>query len=311
MSALAEIQDRIQSTNELIAQYERAIMEYRDKAPPSLSANIRALEKLCRTLEREFVEIAREQELEVFRYRLLASGEPPSLGVIGDTWMKFQNLIGEIYERLTKPEERPEKKGKEAKSILELGYAYTFVGSVGVVATLPGERKLFDESQVERTSNVLFDLIEAKDVHGIAHDLGPAPVRALHNWLGSHIDRHLGVGLEWVQGNQTRRRIEVQYQNLAQLQGIIADTTMENNLVVIGDLRSVNMEEKSFIIKGTDGKKFQGTFEDAITEEHVASIPARYRAMILETTKVIVLGAEPKTSLMLLDLQPLRDGSDE
>ena len=56
MSALAEIQRRIQSTADLIQQHESAARQ--PGAPPSVFASIRALEKLRRRLEREFEEIA-------------------------------------------------------------------------------------------------------------------------------------------------------------------------------------------------------------------------------------------------------------
>ena len=55
MSALVELQDRIQSTNALIAEHERAAVGVGAPPPRSLLANIRALEKLKRRLESEYL----------------------------------------------------------------------------------------------------------------------------------------------------------------------------------------------------------------------------------------------------------------
>lgn len=65
MSAIAEIQRRVQDTLALIQQYER--QSQRPDAPQSIFANIRSLEKLRRKLERDFEEAARQEEMEGVR----------------------------------------------------------------------------------------------------------------------------------------------------------------------------------------------------------------------------------------------------
>ena len=52
MSAIVELQDRIQNTEALIAEHERSAAELGPEPPRSLLANIRALEKLKKRLER-------------------------------------------------------------------------------------------------------------------------------------------------------------------------------------------------------------------------------------------------------------------
>jgi hypothetical protein len=310
MSALAEIQDRIQSTSALISQYESAIAGYKGQAPASLPANIRSLEKLRNRLEREFLEVAQDQQMEVYRYRLLEETDRPTLAAVASAWAGFQSLFGEVYGAIGKTAEAAvARKGKKEKgstvSVPQLGYAYTFPGSIGVVATIPREVRLIGESQLEQAANMVFDLIEARDVNRIARALGPGPIEALHHLIQTHIDNHFGIGLEWDDATGVRRKTEIQYPKLDSIRGIIADTTTEVIVTVTGMLQAVHMKDHTFMIEGDDGKEYKGTFTDAIRVEHAASVPCRYKATMSQVTKLILLGKEPKTTVILSSLSEL------
>jgi hypothetical protein len=303
MSALLELQDRIQSTSALIEQHERSVAVIQGQVPPSLLANIRSLEKLKKRLEVEFLEVASQLELEVYRYRILNESGRVTLGTVSEAWGTFQDFFSSVYSALTRAKPFGKKSVQGEK--LELGYGYSYAGSVGVVVTVPKEAGIFAVSPIEDASATVFDMIEAKNLASIAKTLGPAPVQALHNWIGVHIKNHAGLGLEWRAQQETKRSILVEYQSLAKIQTVIADTTTEVGLDVIGELFAVDVERKEFKIRGDNGEEYHGSFENAITAEHAASVPARYNARIIQTTKIILLGEEPETTLFLEKLSPI------
>jgi hypothetical protein len=298
MSAIVELQDRIQSTNALIAEHERAIALSGKDAPGSVVANIRALEKLQRRLEREYFQVAAQLELEVYRYRILNDSDRPTLAGIAHAWVSFQEFFGSVYSSLTRSGKNKRKKPVGTET-LDLGYGYSFASSVGVVVTVPKEIGIYAVSPIEQASSVVFDLIEAKEVERHARLLGPAPIRALHKWIEVHLTNHYGLGLEWRSGNAIQRSVEVQYPALGRLQATIVNTTTQTGIDIQGELFWVNTDTKEFGIHGDDGNDYEGTFADAIAAEHAASIPARYKAHITRTTKIIVLGGEAETSLFL------------
>jgi len=298
MSAIVELQDRIQSTNALIAEYERAIALSGRDTPGSVIANIRALEKLQRRLEREYLEVAAQLELEVYRYRILNDSDRPTLAGIAQAWAGFQEFFASVYTSLTRSGKGKRKKPAGTET-LDLGYGYSFASSVGVVVTVPREVGIFAVSPIEDASTVVFDLIEAKAVERHARVLGPAPIRALHKWIEVHMANHYGLGLEWRSQNAVKRSVEVQYPAMARLQGTIVNTTTQTGMDIQGELFAVNTDTKEFGIHGDEGRDYMGTFDNAITAEHAASIPARYKAHITQTTKIIVLGGETETSLFL------------
>ena len=304
MSALVELQDRIQSTNALIAEHERAVVGVGDTPPRSMLANIRALEKLKRRLESEYLDVAADLELEVYRYRILNESERVTLPGIAEAWLRFQDFFGAVYSALTEAG-RPKQKKPVQSSRMELGYGYSFASSVGVVVTVPREMGIYATSPIEEASSTVFDLIETKRVKEIARELGPAPIRALHEWIGVHVSHQYGLGLEWHSGGLLRRKAEVQYQSLNNLQGKIGNTTTDTILNVTGKLYAVDEKRKEFKFEGDNGEDYGGKFGEAITEEHSASVPARYRGMITQTTKIVVLGNEPETTYFLDSLSHL------
>jgi hypothetical protein len=304
MSALVELQHRIQSTNALIAEHERAAVSVGPSPPRSLLANIRALEKLKKRLESEYLEVADQLELEVYRYRILNESERVTLPGIAEAWAGFQTFFASVYTALTESEKTKRKKPVQSQR-LELGYGYSFASSIGVVVTVPKDIGIYATSPIEEASGTVFDLIEAKNVASIARAIGPAPIRALHGWIGIHVRHQYGLGLEWHSEGKVKRSTLVQYQSLTRLQGTIGETTTETGLDVIGKLYAVNQKTGEFKLEGDNGQEYQGQFGGAITMEHAASVPARYKARIIETTKIIVLGKEPETTYFLESLTSL------
>lgn len=304
MSALVELQDRIQSTNALIAEHERAAVGVGPTPPRSLLANIRALEKLKRRLESEYLGVAAQLELEVYRYRILNESERVTLPGIAEAWAGFQNFFGSVYTALTESEKPKGKKPIQSQR-LELGYGYSFASSIGVVVTVPREVGIYATLPIEEASSTVFDLIEAKNVTTIARGLGPTPIRALHEWIGVHVRHQYGIGLEWHSEGRIKRSALVQYQSLAHLQSTIGETTTETGIDVSGKLYAVNHKTLEFKLEGDNGQEYQGQFGEAITMEHAASVPSRYKAKIIQITKIIVLGKEPETTYFLESLSSL------
>jgi hypothetical protein len=192
-----------------------------------------------------------------------------------------------------------------------LGYSYCFAGSVGVVVTLPRlpEQKslMLAGNPIDDTSEIVFDLIESKNITQIANKLGPEPIAAMNDWLGVHMAHGYGLGLEWKSQRVTKRSAEVSYAELSTLQTVVADTTTETTLVLNGELSAVDDTNKTFKITPDEGGIIEGTFGDAITPEHAASVPARYRLTVIKTTRIVLKSKKDKpTTYLLSALEPLR-----
>lgn len=279
MSALAELERRLQDTSALIVRYEHALSNPENSGSKgSLTTGIKSLHKLRSRLESEFLELAAIEEYEVFRYRIIESTDPPSLLGIAEAWMQFQKLFATIYRKLAKTE-MPSA----------LGYSYCFSGSVGVVVTLPklpAATGFLSGNPIDDTSTIVFDLIESKRIAEIARELGPEPISAVNDWLSVHVRHGYGLGLEWNSDRITKRRTLIASSDLPSLQTTITETRTNVTLTLDAELFAVNAEEKTFKLRPDGDQEIDGTFTDAITAEHAASVPSRYRATVVKTIKM-------------------------
>jgi len=299
MAALAELEKRLQSTSALIVQYQNAlVLPDNEENRNSLTVSLRSLQKLLKRLENEFLDMAAIEEQEVYRYRIIQGQERPSLGAVAEAWSKFQNVFSVIYSKLTNaPMPNP------------LGYGYSFEGSVGVVVTLPKLPSetvgLLTGNPIDDTSEIMFDLVEKRRIPEIARDLGPGPIAAMNDWIGVHVAHHSGLGLEWHSRHTTKRRAEVPAEQLATLQTQIAEASTTATITVNAELKAVDADAKTFRVQTDDGQDIEGTFGSAITKEHAASVPFRYKITIVRTTKMIPAKKEKPDTYFLQSLDPI------
>ena len=235
MSAIAEIQERVQSTGALIEQSQRAL---RPDSPRSALANIRSLEKLHRRLEREFDEIAAQEEFDVYRYRIL-NKDRATINGLTSAWREFQNALTVVYSSIKGGgaiKEKP-KKGRRkaqvepllpARAPLELAFGYAFSGSIGITLTLPNHLEgLFADAAIEKATAEIFDLAEAypdkQKVREIVRRLGPEPVNAVYKWVDAHVANGYGVAIEWKRDAQHERKVLCQYEELQVLRDDLRD----------------------------------------------------------------------------------------
>ena len=312
MSAVQTLQDRLEGTNALIARYQKALQDpsTSEADASALSVNLRSLRKVRERLEAQFLQVATLQSLEVYRYRLLIGEEAPTLAGVGEAWAKLQEFFASVYKALTSPKAAVKRTGTQAFAVPELGYSYSFPGSVGVVVTLPRnppDTALLDKSPVEEASNIVFNLIETKNVQAVARSLGPEPIRAMNEWLAVHVQHHYGLALEWHADNSLRREATATYAELVDLQNVVIDTKSRETLNFVGLLSAVDTDKRTFRVKTDSKEEFEGSYEEGVIQEsHAASVPSRYAVTILKVTDLIsTTGKVPKPELFLERLEPL------
>lgn len=304
MSALVELQERVQKTNALIAECESSIAQSTTSPPFEVVTNLRTLEKLRKRLESQYLETAQSLDLEVYRYRLLPQDPHPKLSAVAASWAGFEEFFTSVYDSLKRTKKaKSSKKAPQSESI-SLGYGYAFSGSIGVVVTVPREQGLFAVEPLQAASQAVFDLIEAKDVQHYARELGPKPIQSLHRWMGLHVANNMGLGLEWKAGHRTVRVVELQVPQLIRNQETIAESRTTSELEVLGELFAVNDDTKEFQFRADDGTQYAGTFTDVIGRDHAASVPCRYLARIRRVSRLVSTEGKEERTEFLVRLDP-------
>ena len=290
MSAIVEIRERIQNTVARIAEYEKASLL--PGAPSSLGIAIRSLEKMQAELERDFARLAREDESQICRYRLLPQhGDRPSISAITDAWKGFQTFFASVYAAVAKNNGSTRRSAKAARAEVEFAFGYTFSGSIGVVLTLPTGMDYVKTRDLKETSKIVHEMMKAQSTEGLAafvETLGVSPVVKLRDWVDAHVAFGAGASLEWDIAGEPKPPLLTQVQEFRLLKQAMSkiEEPVEVERTMAGILEGASTKKRTFEMKLDSGEEISGKFVNAISEEQRAELPRRYSALIRTTTTI-------------------------
>jgi hypothetical protein len=306
MPDILEIEEKLQDTTPAIAQLERALAE--NPNVESLALNLSSLYKRHEALESVFLELASQLEVDVCRYRLFVGGARTTITALADAWRNFQTFFSVTYDAL---KNGPKERGRLSFDALEetsLGFAYSFTGSVGIVLTLPNDRLLLGETLLDETVRRVFEMARSQtheQVAGFVQTMGPATIRAMYSWANAHVQNGLGAEIQWQRAHQVRASLFVQEPELARLVTAIQETSEETReqFTYTGTLRAVDLDRRTFRLELDDESSIRGSLDDAINAEHAVTLPRRYTATVIKTTKVYYSTEEEDVSYHLVSVQ--------
>jgi len=219
----------------------------------------------------------------------------------------FQVVYTLVYDALVNKPKLTASVSAEAVAATSFGYGYSFTGSVGFVLTLPNERLLLDETNLDKAMTTLFELATASSsdqVAAFAKRLGPAPVKAVYKWASNLVSGGLGADIHWRREGEDRAELLVQLPELRNLTQAIEETSDEatKTIIVEGELI------------GTDHTKIGRTFHMRIDENTdmrgymsgeigVVEEPQFYVAEIQVTTKTNYATDQDEVSYFMTSLR--------
>lgn len=293
MSALLEVTTMLQDTQAAIRQLEQAIAQ--NPSPPSVIATLSTLKKRQRDLEAQFAEAAAEQYLDVCSYRMFPDQKEesqPTLRAFTKTLLDFQTLFTQVYDAIKSGQAKERTRvTAEVAAETAFGFGYTFTGSLGAVLTLPNERLLFDQTDIDEAINTVFDLAKAEkpeQIASYAKKLGAAPIRTLYNWVSDQVSSGLSSQIEWKRKREVRSGLLVQFPELLELKRAIESTSdeEEETLIVTGLLVGIDLSSHTFHMSFEDADDIRGKMSEMVASEKAVEVPRVYTAEIIKTKKI-------------------------
>jgi len=308
LSRLAEIQEKLLETNQAIAKLEEAIA--RDPKSFSLFAMMNSLNKRYLDLEVSFENEVDNLGIDVCSYRVFGENNQPSIKGLSAVLTDFQSLVTTVYDAVKSaiPKIRS-RVSNEIYAETEFRFGYTFPGSVGVVLTIPNERRLVGESYLDESLNAISNMSKVQqpsEVLEYAKKLGPAAVRAMYKWAYDHAESGLGVDIQWRRQQIIRSRLFTQKPEFEKLHHTISVTSEEqvtedkSYITLVG----ADIARQSFHIRLTDGNEIRGKLEVPLSDKQTIELPKRYLATIIKTQKISYSTEEEITSYRLVNLEP-------
>ncbi len=308
MNELLDLQHKLQETHAALVQLEREIAK--EPRSRSLEITTRSLEKRYRQLEAEFLAAANRLEIDVCGYRLFAEEDRPTLAAMASALSNLQLLFSVVFDALKSGPKQTLKLGADVYRETAFGFGYSFPGCVGFAFTIPNERLLLVQSNLDEAMRIIFEMArveEPSSILGFARRLGVAPIRAMYRWVSDHLSAGMGAGIEWRREQQIRASLLIQTPELRRLQSAIAATSEEivQEIEISGILVGADVARRTFHLKTETGDDVRGAFIDAIGDEHTVELPKPYRIRVRKTSKIYYSTEREDVTYVLLGLEPI------
>lgn len=300
---LTDITEKLHDTQGEIANLQ-AVIAQNLNVPPSILSMLRSFEQRQEQLEAAFAEATNQRYLDVVSYRLFNdTAGPPSISALANALTRFQTLFTVVYDALDGAK-KTSRVTADALAATTLTYGYTFAGSVGFVMTLPNDRLLIDETDLDKAMDTVFELAKANSsdqVAEFAKRLGPAPIREMYKWAETLVDSGLGAEIDWRRESDVKGYLMVQLSELRNLQDAIIETSDDvvKTRRLPGMLVGIDVVRHTF--RMTFGKlaEIRGRMSESIGK---VEVPQRYAAEITTTTRINYATEKEETSHYLVSL---------
>ena len=304
-----ELQEHLRDTQAALGQVRGALSEDPDSVSNSIIAA--SLRKRQLRLEQEFSEALDDIGIDICRYRMFGNWRNISVSSFATSLNNFQLLFTSVYDAIkTDIPKMRARISPEIRTESALNVGYTFPGSLGVVLTLPNQRLLFGESDMDSAMQQIFDMAKSADSQTIlefSRNLGPACVRAMYKWADGNVQSDLNIQIDWQRRNKVRLSLTSETSEFEHLSRIISETSDEvvTDVELIGILVGADVRSGTFHFDlGTDGE-IRGELNDTISESQVVELPRRYRAIITKKESIRYSTEEENISYRLERLESM------
>lgn len=243
-------------------------------------------------MEKEFGAAANLDMQDVCDYRLIPDADNYSVMAITKSLATFQDLVTTIFDAFkTSPKLRARISADAvAQSTLNFGYAYP--GSLGFVLTMPNDRLLIGESELDKAFQTIFVMTKAQrpaEVASYVSQVGVAGIRRLFSWAKANVDYGLSTDIHWRRENEDRAHVMVQKEEMARLKALIDQASEEKSerVELEGELIGLDVgPSNSFRLRVPDAEDVVGRMSETFARSAVYEIHGRYRAWLIKRSKI-------------------------
>jgi hypothetical protein len=289
MTDLTDISEKLQDTVAAIAAMEATLIRTRDAGVNEILATLRRRHD---DLEARFVALADAQETEVCRYRILRSGAAFPIAVLADSLRAFQSWLTVTFDAVAHGPKARSRVSADVvqRTTLDLGYVYP--GSVGFVLTIPNQRLLIGETDLDAAVHQMFDMLRAESstqLRNISRRVGVAPIRKMHDWVSSHAKADLSADIKWERGETVKSDILFQSEEAVRLASLVESTSDETieRVTLTGFLQGGDLDSRSFHLSFPETQEaddIRGYMTKSFAPKEELQLGKRYEADLVKHT---------------------------
>jgi hypothetical protein len=308
MSALLEIRDKLRDTHEAVARLETALAENKEDA--GLGLMLESLLQRQKSLESAFLDAAYRNQVEVCTYRLIKEQDNFPVVALGDTLKGFQTWLTTIFDAIrTGPKEKIHPSAETVQQTT-LDFGYVFAGSLGLVFTIPNERLLVGETDLDQAIDAMFRMIHSQkqeELAYFAHVYGVSAIRRMYDWANTHARYAISAEIKWRRKEEIRKELLLQVPEAEHLCSLIdsASETEGEEITLIGQLVGGDTATNTFHLKFPDSPDIKGRISEAFSYSGDLILDRNYSANLLVTKTIHYAMDREDVDYWLLGLNPI------
>jgi hypothetical protein len=306
MSALLDIRDKLIETHAAVARMEAALSTNRDDE--GLGLMLESLARRQQSLEAAFLETAYHDQVEVCSYRLIREQDASfPIAALGDTLKNFQTWLTTIFDAIRTG---PKEKARPSVEVVQqstLDFAYAFAGSLGFVFTIPNQRLLIGESELDQAVDVMFRMLHSQkqeDLAEFAHAYGVSTIRRMYDWANAHARYIVSADIKWRRKEDIRNEVLLQAPQAEYLCKLIDSTNdVEGEIITVtGQLVGGDTVTNAFHMRFPDSPDIKGRLSKRFSYSGDLVLDRNYTAKLLMTKIVYYATDSEDVTFELLEL---------
>jgi hypothetical protein len=272
--------------------------------------NLDALAKRRRDLERQLGAQLRAEQLDLIEYRIeSAAGGLCPANAAAHALLAFQDMISCAFDALRTAPKRLYQPSRENVELSTMLLAGARVGSLMMSLTVPNERLIAIESDLDMAFKLVFSLLRIRtqsQLVSVQERAGTAGLTLAYAWARNSVEYGLTTLISLQKNSAIAESIAVSPGDAELLQQIIGETSLEriDELDEECELRGLDLGSSTFALRTLTGENRVGQI-GATFPRGAWAIYARYIAALTRTISVRCATGEETVRWTLERLTPV------
>lgn len=312
MMSVRDTLDLLRDTEEAVETLQRNL----DSNPASLvaKANLLSVEKRRRDLIRRLDYALHTRQEDLVRYEINRNAATYPAMAVAASITTFQELVTAVFDALRTAPKRRYTPSSESIHLSTLDFATARSGSVLVSLSIPNERLLLIESQLDMAFDTVRRLLASAskdDIRQFVDTVGIAAISKTYAWADTSASYGLDTVVRWGKKFDELTEMVVDRTQAQHIKEIIEETSdnIKEPALMEGILVGFDADTSYFDLKIGKDVYIRGDLAPGLSRQWTTDLP--YRASLLRTTHVKYATGEESTRWTLLGLERLEEIAPE
>ncbi len=233
-----------------------------------LQINNDAIQKRRNDLIRKVENELRLRQEDLIEYRLFKkSSDRYSALSVAKSLLTFQELVTAIFDAIRSVPKKRYRPSPESVALSSLDFATAGSGSVLISMSIPNDRLMLTESDLDMTFELMFTVLQSRseeEFKELVDQIGIASITKVHAWANEAAESGLNTEIQWGKSFRERKSYTISSVEASEIREVIDATSDEQTEFYEYDciLEGIDISTSYFHVRIKDGAEIKGDLSD-------------------------------------------------